>query len=418
MWLKYYDIFVRNAFGNYFDVMKEVSYSPMMGAMLSYIGSKAFQNTRVKPDENYARELMQLFSIGLWKLNRNGTQITDSFGNTLETYTTLDIQNFARVWTGFNPRSPRGNLEAAENFIDPMLISASDHDSFPKNGHDGTFIGDAYPLCSQLPPKIFLKQGAKFRFIGSTNVPVMNARRSLFPLNRNSCLYGALCNPNGSRNCELKSVVKLASDIECFGVECEVDMLRTVELSLNSTQKVYYEFIRPPCVELEFPESGVTTFNYTKGNSVCVDAKSVRASPMCCSKSGNMTVATMVTKFDGETCTFAYAKNQCQRRNMQLCSSEFRAPSGNRNERVWTSFACNVEAQIFEDGQISVAHSFNYSQKTSDFSELREDSGIRFRVFWLNNLFPKASSNCDGICGIKGDSCVCPSKVVNKSCLS
>jgi hypothetical protein len=228
MWLKYYDIFVRNAFGNYFDVMKEVSYSPMMGAMLSYIGSKAFQNTRVKPDENYARELMQLFSIGLWKLNRNGTQITDSFGNTLETYTTLDIQNFARVWTGFNPRSPRGNLEAAENFIDPMLISASDHDSFPKNGHDGTFIGDAYPLCSQLPPKIFLKQGAKFRFIGSTNVPVMNARRSLFPLNRNSCLYGALCNPNGSRNCELKSVVKLASDIECFGVECEVDMLRTV----------------------------------------------------------------------------------------------------------------------------------------------------------------------------------------------
>ncbi len=69
--------------------MKEVSYSPAMGSMLTFIGSRAYQRTGIKPDENYAREIMQLFTIGLWKLHQNGTQMTDLAGNTLETYTTL-----------------------------------------------------------------------------------------------------------------------------------------------------------------------------------------------------------------------------------------------------------------------------------------------------------------------------------------
>ncbi len=104
--LTYYDIFVRNGFGNYFDILKEVSYSPMMAEMLSYLGSKSSEyiwkaHKEVQfADENYAREIMQLFSIGLVKLNIDGTEELDSNGNTIATYTNDDITEYARVWTG------------------------------------------------------------------------------------------------------------------------------------------------------------------------------------------------------------------------------------------------------------------------------------------------------------------------------
>lgn len=60
-WTAYYDIFIRHAFGNYRDIMREVSYSPLMGEYLSFRGNKGFHVAKTYPDENYARELMQLF---------------------------------------------------------------------------------------------------------------------------------------------------------------------------------------------------------------------------------------------------------------------------------------------------------------------------------------------------------------------
>ena len=71
-WHAYYDIFVRHAFGCYRDVLREVSYSPMMGDYLTYRGNKAMASDGSYPDENFAREIMQLFSIGLHKLNTDG----------------------------------------------------------------------------------------------------------------------------------------------------------------------------------------------------------------------------------------------------------------------------------------------------------------------------------------------------------
>merc|ERR1711933_328882 len=68
LWLNFYDIFVRNSFGNFRDVLREVTYSPIMGDYLTYEGNRAFDNLASFPDENYAREIMQLFTIGLWKL--------------------------------------------------------------------------------------------------------------------------------------------------------------------------------------------------------------------------------------------------------------------------------------------------------------------------------------------------------------
>jgi len=79
-WHNYYDIFVRNAFGSYRDILREVTYSPVMGNYLTFRGGAAFDFRRNYPDENYAREIMLLFSIGLWKLNSDGSRVVDSSG--------------------------------------------------------------------------------------------------------------------------------------------------------------------------------------------------------------------------------------------------------------------------------------------------------------------------------------------------
>ncbi len=128
--LNYYDIFVRNAFGNYRDILKEVSYSPMMAEMLSFLESrsaayvKRVEERVSRPDENYAREIMQLFSIGIYMLDIDGSVITVN-GTAVPTYDNSDIQTFARAWTGFRRQYYRSNFEGyqrAPNRIDPMPI--------------------------------------------------------------------------------------------------------------------------------------------------------------------------------------------------------------------------------------------------------------------------------------------------------
>ena len=71
-----------------------------MGGYLTYQGSSSLASSATLPDENYAREFMQLFSIGLNVLRDDGTLEVDSAGNAIQTYDNNDIMNFARVWTG------------------------------------------------------------------------------------------------------------------------------------------------------------------------------------------------------------------------------------------------------------------------------------------------------------------------------
>jgi len=99
----YLDTLERHAFGNYRDLLREVSRHPLMGHYLSHIGNqKADAATGRVPDENYAREVMQLFSIGLWELNIDGTRRLDSNGQPIPTYDQDDILNMARVFTGMS----------------------------------------------------------------------------------------------------------------------------------------------------------------------------------------------------------------------------------------------------------------------------------------------------------------------------
>ncbi|HEY4080987.1 MAG TPA: DUF1800 domain-containing protein [Burkholderiaceae bacterium] len=99
----YLDILEANAFGNYRTLLQQISLSPAMSYYLTYRGSaKANPKTGSEPDENYARELMQLFTIGLLKLNNDGSVQTNGAGAGVESYTQDDVSGLARVFTGWN----------------------------------------------------------------------------------------------------------------------------------------------------------------------------------------------------------------------------------------------------------------------------------------------------------------------------
>lgn len=99
----YIDILSKNAFGNYRELLEEVSYSPAMALWLTYLkNQKGDPETGRMPDENYAREILQLFSIGLVELNMDGTQKLDGSGNSIEVYDNTDITGLAKVFTGLS----------------------------------------------------------------------------------------------------------------------------------------------------------------------------------------------------------------------------------------------------------------------------------------------------------------------------
>lgn len=100
----YYDLLYTNAFGNYRDLIEGVTYHPAMGYYLSSINNQPTnEEENIHPDENYAREIMQLFTIGLYELNLDGTLILDENNMPIETYDNNDIGEFARVFTGLGP---------------------------------------------------------------------------------------------------------------------------------------------------------------------------------------------------------------------------------------------------------------------------------------------------------------------------
>jgi uncharacterized protein (DUF1800 family) len=99
----YWDMLLANALGNYRTLLEDVTLHPCMGVYLSHFkNQKANPAANLYPDENYAREILQLFSIGLWELNADGTRRLDALGNPIPTYGNAQITEFARVFTGFS----------------------------------------------------------------------------------------------------------------------------------------------------------------------------------------------------------------------------------------------------------------------------------------------------------------------------
>ena len=97
----YYDVLKDNAFGNFRNLLKDMTLHPMMGIYLShYNNPKSNPAENTHPDENFAREIMQLFTIGLSELNQNGSYVLDGNGERVPTYNNDDIKEFAKIFTG------------------------------------------------------------------------------------------------------------------------------------------------------------------------------------------------------------------------------------------------------------------------------------------------------------------------------
>lgn len=152
----YYDMLVRNALGDYRTLLEEVTLHPAMGVYLSMLGNqKADVTGTIRPDENYARELMQLFTIGLVELNLDGTARLDVAGQKIPTYNQATIEGFARVFTGWKWACPSTNLNctfantrvqvspvSGFNQIKPMQFYADQHETGTKQvlSYPGTVL--------------------------------------------------------------------------------------------------------------------------------------------------------------------------------------------------------------------------------------------------------------------------------------
>ena len=140
----YYDHLISGAFGSYADPLTRVALHPAMGWYLSHVGNqKADPSIPRYPDENFAREIMQLFTIGLWELNPDGTRKLDSSGDPIPTYDNGDITELARVFTGLYYDAPYGwggGGWSETHFLKPMVMYADRHDFEAKRLPHGKVI--------------------------------------------------------------------------------------------------------------------------------------------------------------------------------------------------------------------------------------------------------------------------------------
>lgn len=140
----YQNILLNDAFGNFYTMMKDVTLSPGMGAYLNMLNSAKPTGTQIA-NENYARELMQLFTIGLVMLNQDGTPQLDASGNPIPTYTEAQVQAFARVYTGWTYATATGGVPTSfpnntANYDSPMAAVESQHDMAAKTLLNGTTL--------------------------------------------------------------------------------------------------------------------------------------------------------------------------------------------------------------------------------------------------------------------------------------
>jgi len=140
----------RNAFGNFGQLLADITLNPGMGQYLNMRGNSVVNPANPMPNENYAREIMQLFSIGVDTLNPDGTPVLDAQGNRIPTYSQADITNLARVFTGWDLAANRttsinGVNTSVTNYIDPMILNGN------TNRYDlgqKTLFSVSFPACT------------------------------------------------------------------------------------------------------------------------------------------------------------------------------------------------------------------------------------------------------------------------------
>jgi uncharacterized protein (DUF1800 family) len=139
----WWDLLVQHAFGSFRTLLEAVTLNLAMGRYLNTAGNQRDNPATGRvPDENYAREVMQLFTIGLQQLNPDGSVRTGSDGRPLDSYTQDTVTNLARVFTGWNAAATPGNTGPEQARL-PMVLNAALHSTLPK-----VFLGASIPAST------------------------------------------------------------------------------------------------------------------------------------------------------------------------------------------------------------------------------------------------------------------------------
>lgn len=437
----YYDIFVRHAFGSYRDIMREVAASPLMGLYLTFKGNKEAEGGKL-PDENFAREIMQLFSIGLFELEIDGT-IKDEAAGGGDTYTNADIATFARAWTGFDLRSQRGNYEEGSyekfNYFDPMQLKAGLRDQFPKTKLRSGYLGDGFPLCSDLPASHFLLKGTIYQYTGNVSTfgknfdePVKysspgNIHTHFTPEPGVSALHAKLCKPansggggvgggngdGGGGTCTFPVEVILDETVECSdAIECSADDVKVVKILSNDGEVGFYNHIPARCTRLAFFENGMKTgagYEHVQ----CADPllPGTTGASCCNATSGDYMypghlfttpTATATTQypdqsdaqcfFVAETMKYETAQKRCAAAfgpGVDVCEKpgpivnsmprHYHDAAGcAASQHTWMRAACRLQVEVHPSGDVSILEPYAGMENR----RLAQATGTKFRVRW------------------------------------
>ena len=453
----YHDILNKHAFGNYRELMNEIAFSPFMAEYLTFLRSKSKFSSNSFPDENFARELMQLFSIGLWEMHDNGNYKKQGAnagadrGKLVETYTTVDITNFARAWTGFFPRNQRNTADENESdTLDPMWIDPQYRDDLPKTKLKRTgYIGDAYPICGDLPPQHFLTKGATFIYSGETSADdvesVTHEHRAKIdllgrfsPAPATSALHSKLCAPASvGAKCEFPSKVTLDENLACDGIECTTTTIFTVQIvDPNDANKVrYYTYQSVPCVRMGLFAGGIVS-KHPPHAKQCSDPTQSIAGPVCCkdniSHGSNVQTSDdanrkKMCQFWGEMMNQEQAQARCEEQGFRLCTEVWTntpAEVSCANDlAIWwrADQICELQVQVNKDGQVSVVDERPNTNRNQDDKRFLKDNSNYFNVLWQDDdgsttadRYPTiAQNNCQignssGLsCTVNGNGCLC-----------
>ncbi|MGA9768526.1 MAG: DUF1800 domain-containing protein [Blastocatellia bacterium] len=138
----YQNLLLRSAFGNFRELLYDVTLSPVMGNYLNMVNNNKTTGG-ASPNENYAREVLQLFSIGLYKLNQDGTLQLDAQNHPVLTYDQNTILNFAKVFTGWT-YAPKPGVASQwvnpEYYLVPMVAFENHHDTTAKTLLNGATV--------------------------------------------------------------------------------------------------------------------------------------------------------------------------------------------------------------------------------------------------------------------------------------
>ncbi len=143
----YYDVLLTHGFGNYRELLRAVTLHPAMGVYLSHVNnSRSNPAANTFPDENYAREVMQLFSIGLFELNADGSRVLDAAGQPVPTYDNSNIREFSKIFTGlsYGAAGP-GGASFFGNPVPVMHVPMVMFDSFHEPGEKTLLNGRLVP---------------------------------------------------------------------------------------------------------------------------------------------------------------------------------------------------------------------------------------------------------------------------------